>query len=713
VKPLLQIFVFVSLDTNSILRFVHGTLSQNNSGRGIAYYRLLASATAFSNVVFGILYVGVLPYSHELFWDRLTIFLFAITVFLIGLRKNVEVTNYTYLVGILFYLNTTHIVWTVANNHFNGIYILSLLITSQVYAYSYRNISEAFWYLLYMCVISLTALFVFEPIALQTHGVYATIIIMISVLQYLASRVKCKFMEAMKMNQDLLKSLISKSEDAVFLTDMNGNILDTNYRVQELFGYDRSEIIDRDFKVLRKYALTSDEIENGLSELETKKFWTSVSVLVRNNGDEVPVRISITLIKNAAKKYLVYRVMDITAAKLNEAKIIEAKDKAEEAVRAKGQFLAVMSHEIRTPLNGVIATASLMQQTSLDAEQEEYALTIKKSGQSLLMLINDILEFSKMENGKMVLDPHDFKVDDAIFDVADLLRPHADAKGIDLEVSVGNSVPAYMNLDGHRLKQILFNLAGNAIKFTEHGKVEVSCECIKTIHKEVQLQFKVKDSGIGIPKEKMHLLFQSFTQMDSSTSRKYGGTGLGLAISWQLVEMMGGHFEVTSEVGVGTTFSFCINGTVAENVEINSSISPKEMNPNLDLSSLKILVGEDNEINRQVLKFILESMRIKADFAEDGLQVLNACREKDYDIIFMDMQMPEMDGLDATLYIRSNFQHQPHIIAITANSFEEDKKRCSDVGMNDFLAKPYEPADLKSILAKWYLNSGKDVHTAA
>lgn len=692
---------------------MHGTLSQTNSGRGIAFYKIMALAVVLSNIIFGALYLFVLSSGNELFWDRLVICIFGILVFLHGHSSKISTSRYAALVSVLFYVNTTHVIWTVAYNDFDGFYFLSLFIITQACAYSLRDERATFWYLLYMCVMTFAGLLIFSDTDSRLTSSYAVIIILISVLQYLASRIKCKFMRDMKMNQEMLQSLISKSEDAVFLTDMNGNIFDVNFRVTELFGYDRNEIINRDFKILRKNTLKENDIESGLSELELKKFWTTEAILIKKDRKEFPVRISITLIKSAMKKYLVYRVLDITSVKENEAKIIEARDRAEEAVLAKGQFLAVMSHEIRTPLNGVIATASLLQQTELDVEQEEYSSTIKKSGQSLLMLINDILEFSKMESGKMLLDPQFSRVDEAIFDVADLLRPHAESKGVKLEVNLSSNVPQFMMFDGYRLKQILFNLVGNAIKFTDHGKVEISIECKQILHDEVTLLFKVIDSGIGIPKEKMHLLFQLFSQIDSSTSRKYGGTGLGLAISKQLVDLMGGHFEVDSNEGIGTTFSFYIKGKVTNEMEMHHETEALIDMSKIDFHSISVLVGEDNEINRQVMKFILESLNIKSDFAANGELAIEACRNLDYDIIFMDMHMPIMDGLTATKVIRESMVHQPHIVAITANTYEDDRLRCAEAGMNDFLAKPFEPEQMKVLIAKWYLSSGRDVYSAA
>lgn len=674
---------------------------------------MMAFATMLGVVMFGILFNLTLKDSHELIWDRALIVLFGLIIYLYGYRSGMKTSSYSRLVYILIFITTTYVQFTVYQNDFNGFYFLSLFITTQVYSYTFRDVRGTFWYIVYSAVLILGALYFNTSLEIGTVLFYVMVTICISILQFLAARAKCRFLTDMRMNQELLRTLISRSENAVFLTDMRGNIFDVNTRVSELFGYSNSELLDRDFKMLRKHSLEPTQIEAGLLDIENSGIWTTETVLVRKNGLELPVRLSITLINNRSNNYLVYRVLDITSIKENEAKIIEARDKAEQAVKVKGQFLAVMSHEIRTPLNGVIATTSLLQQTALNAEQEEYAGTIHKSGQSLLMLINDILEFSKMESGKMELDLQPCKIDEAMNDVTDLLRSHAELKNIELEVNLGNNIPQFLKLDGHRLKQILFNLVGNAIKFTERGKVVVSCDLEQTIHNRVKLCIKVRDTGIGIPSEKIHLLFQSFSQVDSSTSRKFGGTGLGLAISKQLCELMGGTIQVESTNGIGTTFTLYICGEVAHEFELEETASSQVDYLTVDFKNLKVLVAEDNEINRQVLRYIMDSFGVQCDYVADGLEAFKACAAKDYDVVFMDMQMPLMDGIESTVKIRSQLTHQPAIIAITANTFDDDRKLCMEAGMNDFLGKPFEAHQLKTVISKWCQPNIEVVNSAA
>jgi CheY-like chemotaxis protein len=333
--------------------------------------------------------------------------------------------------------------------------------------------------------------------------------------------------------------------------------------------------------------------------------------------------------------------------------------------------------------------------------QKEYVDTIQRSGQSLMVLINDILDFSKIESGKMKTEKIETDLIDTVFEVADLLRSHAESKGIQLEVQFGNDIPKYILTDPNRLKQVLLNLIGNAIKFTSKGKVRVCCKCESLNQNNGVFKISIEDNGIGIPTEKQHLLFQSFSQVDSSTSRKFGGTGLGLAISKQIVELLGGEIGVTSEEGKGSTFYFTISSEVVEDVKAITEGSDKKVSFDTTKAHLlDVLIAEDNMVNQNVLRYMLETMGVRADIASNGVEVLEKMKENSYHIIYMDVQMPEMDGLEATQKIRELYGKDICIVALTANSTSEDRDRCLASGMDDFISKPFVLSQLQESLQK-------------
>lgn len=633
-----------------------------------------------------------------MWWDRFLCLALSIAIYFWGFSNQTNTKPFIRSVNFLFYIQTFFLVWAAGRNDYSTFYFMSLFLVQQSYVYCLRSNREVYFYLAYSYLLIMCSLFFVSELTPKNLGVFIFTCSLITLVQLLASIVKARFVNDMKMNQDLLRTLVSKADMAVFLADDTGIILDSNSRATELFGYEREELVGKDFKLLRKVYLSEREILDAYEEFDQNKFWNAITTLITKAGKEIHSKISVAPIMNGSKRILIYRVIDITAIKENETKLIEAKEKAEEAMKAKGQFLAMMSHEIRTPLNGVIATASMLARTDMNSQQSEYVDTVRKSGQSLLMLINDILDFSKLESGKMMLDPQPGKPEEIVFEVGDLLRPYAEEKGIALKVEMTSTNNELLLMDAPKLKQVLLNLIGNALKFTHKGTVNVCLETVGVLQDKVKMRYTVSDTGIGIPEDKMHLLFQSFSQVDSSTSRKYGGTGLGLAISQQIVEMMGGSISVESMVGEGTKFSFVISHPISTDQEVVSPTIQDEPTAEIDFSKYKVLVADDNEINRQVFSYMLNLINVDADMATNGIEVIEFCKQSEYDIIFMDMQMPEMDGIEATRIIRQDQRHQPVIIAVTANSYHDDRKRCIDAGMNDFLSKPFDNIQLTSIL---------------
>ncbi len=464
------------------------------------------------------------------------------------------------------------------------------------------------------------------------------------------------------------------------------------------------------------------EIQQAISG--KKEFDTEFRV-VWPDGSIHNIRALATVQRDAGGKALrmVGTNWDITTQKQSEAALMDATRransmaaKAEAANVSKSQFLANMSHEIRTPMNGVIGMTGLLLDTALDAEQRRYAEIVRASGESLLALINDILDFSKIEAKKLDLETLDFNLTWLLDDFAATQSMRAQAKGLELLCVPGPEVPVLLRGDPGRLRQILTNLVGNAIKFTATGKVSVSAAVAEENTDNVLLRFSVRDTGAGIPKDKLGLLFNKFTQVDASVTRQYGGTGLGLAISKQLAELMGGAVGVGSEEGKGSEFWFTVRlGKQAASARAGEEKAPiatrhtaREIANRFAGRKARILLAEDNITNQQVALGILKKMGLRADAVANGAEALKALETLPYDLVLMDVQMPELDGIEATRIIRANqfagINHLIPVIAMTAHAMKGDRERCIAAGMNDYVAKPVSPQELAAALAKWLPN---------
>ena len=635
------------------------------------------------------------------------------------------------------------------------------------------------------------------------------------------------------------QSIVQNAVEGIFQSTPDGHYLLVNPALARMYGYDspdelmggvrdisRSIYVDPAVRLEFKARMQRDGEVRGL-----------VYEVYRKDGTRLWISEHARAVRNDAGDVLYYEgfIQDVTERKRAEEELRAAKEAAEAASIAKSQFLAVMSHEIRTPMNGVIGMASLLLNSPLNPEQLEFAETIRQSGDTLLGIINDILDFSKIESGRLELEHEEFSVRDCVDGALDLLAPRAAEKGLDLLCEIADGTPAFLRGDITRLRQILVNLLGNAVKFTEKGEVLLSVHAEPRPDGRIALHCAVSDTGIGIPPEAMGRLFQSFSQVDASTTRRYGGTGLGLVISRRLTELMGGTMMVESEPGRGSTFRFHVLAEAAANrpvphpgppavtlagrrllivddnatnrriltklaqawqveptafasgsealhclrhggrfdvaildmqmPEMDSAMlarairdlrGPAEM-PLVLLTSLgqfdasaqprlfahclakpakpaqifdvlsrlcghpqapapstlqavpeaaftqpeRVLLAEDNSVNQKVALRMLTRLGYRADLAANGLEVLDAVRRQPYDVILMDVHMPEMDGLGATRRLRAEPPPgpRPWIIALTANAMQGDRDICLAAGMDDYISKPIKLQELAAALA--------------
>ncbi|WP_295650801.1 PAS domain S-box protein [uncultured Mucilaginibacter sp.] len=502
---------------------------------------------------------------------------------------------------------------------------------------------------------------------------------------------------------ELLSLVASKVSNGVVISNANNDVLWTNNAFEKITGYNLDDVRDKPLGDVLKGELTDVSIIQKARELSKNKQSFEVDLLIYRK-DRQPIWISVinSIILDAqgeVDKY-VEVVIDVTAKKKTEIELVSAKEEALQLNRAKDMFISVMSHEIRTPLNAVIGISHLLMDDNTNEAQKENLNILKFSADNLMTLINDVLDFTKVETGNIVLEKINVDLRDMVNSVISSMQFKAQGKDIYIKAQFDDSLPDFIIGDKTRICQILLNLIGNSVKFTEKGGITVDLKVIEQTQNEVRIRFEVSDTGIGIKADKINTIFESFKQADESITRLYGGTGLGLAITKRLVELHDSRINVESVYGKGSKFWFTI--TFNKSSAAATTINTNKVEIGLKLN---VLVADDNQINRMLIDRVLKKWGVSADFAINGREAVEKIElNRNYDVVLMDIHMPEMDGLEAARHIRANpetfFQQLP-IIALTASMLNNQMDMIGDAGMNDYILKPFDPRNLYDKISKY------------
>ena len=526
-------------------------------------------------------------------------------------------------------------------------------------------------------------------------------------IDYLRQRVadleeSCRMAEKLLVNREAkFKGIIDNFRLGLLEVEPNGVIIDANesfcemsgFSIEELFGKDGGEMLLDEFEKERMKERNASRIEGEADvyelrvlnkEKETRYWLVSAAPLL---GDDGNIHGSIGI------------HWDITEMKQLEFELKGARNKAEESTKAKAMFLANMSHEIRTPLNGIVGMAEQLAQSQLDADQRYFIDIMRSASSTLLSIINDVLDISKIESGKFSIETTPFNLNETIRRTLSIFGEKAKQTNVSLDIELMDDRGIMHLGDPHRLSQVLFNIVGNAIKFTQAGYVRVTSHLARGENDICFVSFSIEDTGVGMDMVYLAKVFEAFSQEDASITRKFGGSGLGLSIARSIVQIMGGTIQIESEKGKGTRVNIRIPMRISTEKTKQDIVEMTDLQKSL--KGLRILAVEDNELNRMVLQVILKKCEVVVTIAHNGQEAINLIQEQEFDLVLMDVQMPIVDGLEATKYMRDELKLTTPIIGLSANAMREEVEICKQAGMNDYLVKPYSERALVEVMKKW------------
>ncbi len=524
-----------------------------------------------------------------------------------------------------------------------------------------------------------------------------------NLIEYVTTTLK-KQEKSFKSSKFKLDEFLKALDSVVIIsrTDKLGNITYVNERFEEISGYKKEELIGKAHNIVRHPDVSNEIFQELWNEITKGNIWQGEFINRAKDGSDYYVKSSIIPIHDENNEIIEYMAIreDVTS-------LVQSRKKAEKAEAAQSMFLANMSHEIRTPMNGILGFSELLAKTKLDATQEKYINVINSSTKTLLNIVNDILDSSKISNNKILLEKMSLDPFVEFFTTHELLQSVAEEKSLQYTIEIDEAISPCIYSDATRLRQILINLLSNAIKFTpEYGDVRFEISLVEKKANKQRVRFSIQDSGIGIAKEKIEQIFKPFAQAETSTTRKFGGTGLGLSISADLLQVFGCELQVDSQENEGSNFFFVLDFDTCNMVETdvderNVYTKCQEEGACNDVR-LNVLIAEDYKVNRMLILSIFEKYKnITLEFAVNGREAVNKVKENEYDLVFMDINMPVMNGLDATKVIREELQSDVVIVALTANAIQGDKEKFLAQGMNDYLSKPIDMISLEKILYKY------------